>query len=100
MMKGLKKPGLLLALFAGLATLTLGAHAAEPPKVDTGDNAWMLVSTALVLMMTAPGLALFYGGLVRQKNVLSTIMHSVFLMGLISVIWVVYGYSLAFGGGN
>jgi len=73
------------------------AAASAPLKVDTGDNAWLLVSTALVLMMTAPGLALFYGGLVRKKNVLSTIMHSVFLMGLISVLWVVYGYSMAFG---
>ena len=69
-------------------------------KVDTGDNAWMLVSTALVLLMTAPGLALFYGGLVRKKNVLSTIMHSVFLMGLMSLLWVVYGYSMAFAEGN
>lgn len=69
-------------------------------KIDTGDNAWMLVSSALVLMMTAPGLALFYCGLVRKKNVLSTIMHSLFLMGLISVIWVVYGYSIAFGDGK
>jgi len=75
------------------------AAAAEAPalKVDTGDNAWMLVCSALVLMMTAPGLALFYGGLVRKKNVLSTIMHSVFLMGLVSVLWAVYGYSVAFG---
>jgi len=68
--------------------------------VNTGDNAWLLVSSALVLMMTAPGLALFYGGLVRRKNVLSTIMHSVFLMGLMSILWVVYGYSMAFGEGN
>ena len=60
----------------------------------------MLTSAALVLMMTGPGLALFYGGLVRNKNVLGTMMHSMFLMGLISVIWVVFGYSMAFGEGN
>jgi ammonium transporter, Amt family len=65
-----------------------------------GDNSWMLVSSALVLMMTCPGLALFYGGLVRRKNVLSTMMHSFFLMALVSVIWAVVGYSLAFGEGN
>ncbi len=76
------------------------APAAAPAKVDTGDNAWMLVSSALVLMMTAPGLALFYCGLVRKKNVLSTMMHSVFLMGLMSVLWVFYGYSVAFGDGK
>jgi Amt family ammonium transporter len=69
-------------------------------RIVAGDNAWMLVSAALVLMMTGPGLALFYGGLVRRKNVLSTFMHSMFLMGLISLLWVVYGYSLAFGEGN
>jgi len=76
------------------------APAPAAPTVNNGDNAWMLVSCALVLMMTAPGLALFYGGLVRRKNVLSTIMHSVFLMGLVSLLWMVYGYSIAFGEGN
>ncbi len=76
-----------------------GAEAAAPaaPTFDTGDTAWMLTSTALVLMMTIPGLFLFYGGLVRSKNVLSTIMHSFFCAALISVTWVLYGYSLAFG---
>ncbi len=64
--------------------------------MNTGDTAWVLVSTALVMLMT-PGLALFYGGLVRQKNVLSTIMHSWFILALVSVTWVIYGYSLAFG---
>ncbi len=63
-----------------------------------GDNAWMLVSAALVLMMTAPGLALFYGGLVRKKNVLGTMMHSFFMMAMVTVIWALFGYSLAFGG--
>src|ERR1051326_1002494 len=65
-----------------------------------GDNAWMLTSSALVLMMTGPGLALFYGGLVRKKNVLSTMMHSFVLMATVSIIWAVIGYSLAFGEGN
>jgi Amt family ammonium transporter len=62
-----------------------------------GDNAWLLTSSALVLMMTGPGLALFYGGLVRTKNVLSTFMHSMFLMCLVSILWLVFGYSMAFG---
>ena len=66
--------------------------------IDRGDNAWMLTSSALVLLMTAPGLAMFYGGLVRKKNVLGVMMQCVFLMGLMSVIWAVYGYSFAFGG--
>lgn len=68
--------------------------------INTGDNAWLLVSSALVLMMTAPGLILFYGGLVRTKNVLSTMMHSLILMALISALWMVFGYSLAFAPGN
>src|SRR4051794_14332668 len=65
-----------------------------------GDNAWMLTSAALVLMMTGPGLALFYGGLVRRKNVLSTMMHSFALMAVVTVLWAFYGYSLSFGEGN
>jgi len=67
------------------------------PQINSGDTAWILASTALVMMMTAPGLAMFYGGLVRRKNVLSTMMHSFFILCLISVQWVLYGYSLAFG---
>jgi Amt family ammonium transporter len=67
---------------------------------SAGDNAWMLVSAALVLMMTGPGLALFYGGLVRRKNVLSTMMHSFILMAVVTVIWAIVGYSLAFGEGS
>jgi Amt family ammonium transporter len=66
------------------------------PKIDTGDTAWMLASAALVLLMT-PGLGLFYGGMVRTKNVLGTIMHSFIIIGLITVQWVLWGYSLAFG---
>ena len=66
----------------------------------SGDNAWMLTCAALVLMMTGPGLALFYSGLVRRKNVLSTMMYSFALMAVVTVIWAVYGYSLAFSEGN
>jgi ammonium transporter, Amt family len=72
----------------------------QPPEINSGDNAWILASSALVLMMTAPGLILFYGGLVRGKNVLGTMMHSLVLMAVVSVLWVAYGYSVAFGGGN
>ncbi|WP_437225603.1 ammonium transporter [Planctomicrobium sp. SH661] len=67
---------------------------------DTGDVAWMLTSAALVLMMTAPGLAMFYGGLVRKKNILGVMMQCVFLMGLMSVLWSIIGFSWAFGGTN
>ena len=66
------------------------------PEINAGDTAWILTSAALVMLMT-PGLALFYGGLVRRKNVLSTIMHSFFILGLVSVTWVLWGYTLAFG---
>jgi Amt family ammonium transporter len=76
------------------ADLTARIAAAQ----SAGDNAWMLVSSALVLMMTGPGLALFYGGLVRRKNVLGTMMQSFVLMAVVTVIWAVVGYSLAFGG--
>ncbi len=71
--------------------------AAAEPKIDSGNTAWLLTSSALVLLMTAPGLALFYGGMVRQKNALATIMQSFIIMALISVQWVLWGYSLAFG---
>src|SRR5215203_6475584 len=67
-----------------------------PIKIDSGDTAWVLASAALVMLMT-PALGFFYGGLVRRKNVLSTIMHSFFILALISVQWVLWGYSLAFG---
>ncbi|HUA17321.1 MAG TPA: ammonium transporter [Bryobacteraceae bacterium] len=67
---------------------------------SAGDNAWMLTSAALVLLMTGPGLALFYGGLVRRKNVLSTMMHSFILMAVVTVLWAIVGYSLAFSEGN
>ena len=73
------------------------AAAPAPPKIDTGDTAWVLVSTALVLAMTAPGVTLFYGGMVRSKNAMDTIMQSFIILCLISVQWVLWGYSLAFG---
>jgi Amt family ammonium transporter len=99
----------LIGLLAGTVAL-----AQSPPSVDarlsaleaatksaqlSGDNAWMLTSAALVLMMTGPGLALFYGGLVRSKNVLSTMMHSFILMAVVTVLWAIYGYSLTFAEG-
>jgi Amt family ammonium transporter len=76
----------------------LEAQVAEAKSA--GDNSWMLISSALVLMMTGPGLALFYGGLVRQKNVLSTMMHSYSLMAIITILWALVGFSLAFAPGN
>src|SRR5436189_932132 len=79
-----------------LAALETAVKSAQ----SAGDNAWMLVSAALVLMMTGPGLALFYGGLVRRKNVLATMMHSFIMMAVISILWAVIGYTLAFGEGN
>jgi Amt family ammonium transporter len=100
--------GMMTTLWAGQA-LAQAADAAAPaadavpavvPKLDSGDTAWMLVSSVLVLMMLVPGLALFYGGLVRKKNVLAVLMQSFFAAGLLSVLWVVIGYSLAFTEGN
>jgi len=81
---------------ARLAALDAATKSAQ----SAGDNAWMLVSAALVLMMTGPGLALFYGGLVRRKNVLGTMMQSFVLMALVTVLWALVGYSLAFGEGT
>ncbi len=75
-------------------------EAATKSAQSAGDNAWMLTSSALVLLMTGPGLALFYGGLVRRKNVLATMMQSFAMMALITVIWAIYGYSIAFGDGT
>ena len=103
--------------FCAFALLSLPLSAAAQAGVDTqarlvaleaavksaqsaGDNAWMLVSAALVLLMTGPGLALFYGGLVRRKNVLGTMMQSFVLMAVVTVIWAVAGYSLVFSGGS
>ena len=87
-------------VFVGALALVGGAVPAlaeDAAKIDSGDTAWMLTSSALVLMMTAPGLALFYGGLVRGKNALSVLMQSFIMMALISVQWVLWGYTLAFG---
>ena len=104
-------PSLLLALPA--AALAQASQAAPATQAQiaalqqavqdarlAGDNAWMLISAALVLLMTGPGLALFYGGLVRRKNILGTMMQSFAMMGLITLLWATVGYSLAFGHGN
>src|SRR5712691_2037316 len=82
------------------AAAPAAATAAAAPKIDSGDTAWMLTSTALVLMMTIPGLALFYGGMVRKKNVLATVMQSFAVTCLVTVLWMVVSYSLAFTEGN
>ena len=86
----------LLVLYFVFAFSTFAFASDSALKVDTGDTAWVLISTALVMLMT-PGLALFYGGMVRRKNVLGTIMQSFIALGVISLVWVLYGYSLAFG---
>ena len=91
----------LAAIPAVLLAATSAAMAADaPPKLDTGDTAWMMTSTALVLMMTIPGLALFYGGMVRKKNVLATIMQSFAVTCLMTVLWMIVAYSIAFGDGG
>src|SRR5437773_11271357 len=88
-------------LMAGCALAQDTASTSSPAfKLDSGDIAWMLTSSALVLMMTGPGLALFYSGLVRRKNVLATMMQSFILMAVVSVVWALIGYSLAFSTGN
>src|SRR5207244_8360094 len=82
---------------SALFVLAFGEPAfAQQAKIDTGDTAWMLTSTALVLMMTIPGLALFYGGMVRKKNVLATVAQSFGATCIITVLWMVIGYSIAF----
>jgi len=101
-----KRASLAASVLAALLALSFGAHAQEAaaaagaaaaaPKLDSGDTAWMLTSTALVLMMTIPGLALFYGGMVRKMNVLATVMQSFAITCLVTVLWMIYGYSLAF----
>ncbi len=91
---------LLIAIMTGLvlpAAALAEEAAAAAPTIDTGDTAWVLTSTALVMLMTAPGLALFYGGMVRKKNVLGTLMQSYTAMFLVSIQWVLFGYSLSFG---
>jgi Amt family ammonium transporter len=93
-MKNFRKRSFLIVLL--LAVSSAGLFAADNTPIDSGATAWMLTSTALVLLMV-PGLAMFYGGLVRSKNVLGTIMHSFVAMGIISILWVVVGYSMSFG---
>ena len=94
--------GILLVLTMLLAPVVLAAEGdasavpVEAPKIDTGDTTFVLISAALVMLMT-PALALFYGGMVRTKNVLSIIMQSFICLGVISIQWVLWGYSLAFG---
>src|SRR5262245_24214827 len=97
----------LALLVCCLAPATAHAQGAVEPvaikevkDINAGDTAWMLTSSALVLMMTGPGLALFYGGLVRRKNVLATMMQSFALMAAVSIVWAVVGYSLCFDAGN
>src|SRR5476651_1699593 len=89
---------------AGLAALAVGLFAATAayaePTVNKGDNAWMLTSTVLVLLMTIPGLALFYAGLVRPKNALSVLTHVFYTVCIVTLIWAIYGYSLTFTGGS
>ena len=91
---------LLLAALPVLAQTAPAAPSPPEPKIDSGDTAWMLTSTALVLLMTIPGLALFYGGMVRKKNILATLMQSFAICALVSVLWIVIGYSLAFSNGS
>jgi Amt family ammonium transporter len=93
------KNAAILALLPLLASSPAWADT-PPPKLDSGDTAWMLTSTALVLMMTIPGLGLFYAGMVRKKNVLATLMQSFAITCLVTITWAVAGYSLAFTDGN
>src|SRR3954449_5407670 len=90
-----------LADAAGAEAAAEAAPAATPPVTfNKGDNAWMLTSSVLVLLMTIPGLALFYGGLVRSKNMVSVLMHVFYPVCIVTLIWALYGYSLAFTGGS
>ena len=89
-----------LVAIASLALTLVAGTAAAEDTIDSGDTAWMITATLLVLMMTLPGLALFYGGLVRTKNILSVLMQCLISAALIGVLWVIAGYSLAFGEGN
>lgn len=99
-MTDLKRIGVGIAAGASALVLSAGTAFAAAPKIDTGDTAWMLTSTALVLMMTIPGLALFYGGMVRKKNVLATMAQSFAATALITVLWMIIGYSIAFTDGG
>ena len=92
----MKRLSLLLTTLAGLLVSGVAFADEAAPAIDSGATAWMLTSTALVLFMTIPGLALFYGGMVRKKNVLATMMQSFAITALVSVLWMIFGYSLAF----
>jgi len=96
-MKRIYKFTFVFILLCTLPAIVMASPSAGSPRVNTGDTAWMLMATALVMIMTIPGLALFYGGLVRRKNILNVFMQSFILMAAISIEWVVVGYSLAFG---
>jgi Amt family ammonium transporter len=100
MIRTLRSTLLPAAVAAVLMSPAIALAADDKPKIDSGDTAWMLTSTALVLMMTIPGLALFYGGMVRKKNVLATVAQSFAVTCLITVLWLVLGYSLAFTTGS
>ena len=89
-----------LCILGILITVDTTWAAENKPKLDTGDTAWLLTSTAIVLLMTIPGVALFYAGMARKKNVLSVLMQSFTITCLISIIWMVAGYSLAFSKGE
>jgi Amt family ammonium transporter len=90
----------LCTLLSSAAVWAQETAAAAPPVIDTGDTAWVLTASALVLMMTLPGLALFYGGLVRAKNILNVLMQCFISAGIVGVLWIIVGYSLAFGAGG
>lgn len=98
--RGAAKATALLTLLYSAAAWAQEEAAAAPPAIDTGDTAWVLAATGLVLMMTLPGLALFYGGLVRAKNVLNVLMQCFLSAGVVGVLWILVGYSLAFGTGG
>ncbi len=96
----LKNYKLLFILLLGVLLFASPVFAGEKSELNSGDTAWILASTALVLFMTLPGLALFYGGLVRTKNVLSVLLQCFAITGIVSILWVIAGYSLAFSDGN
>src|SRR5215831_10811920 len=83
---------------AALTVLPATSSFAQSSKIDPADTAWMIVATGLVLMMSIPGLALFYAGMVRKKNVLATMAQSLAAVALVSILWIAFGYSLAFTG--
>ncbi len=94
----MKKIWYWLFLIGGFLIVPINAFAAETAKIDTGNTAWLITASALVLLMTLPGLALFYGGMVRKKNIISTMYYSLISVIIISILWVMFGYSFAFSG--